>query len=326
MSDAVAQLETKHADDLDQDSGEPIFASDPSDHPVSLKARLIAWWNGDEIDTGTAKKAQSRRNDHVNNWNSADEAPLSAMRLAAIEAVWGDGFLVPGGKRFARKMLAILAPTSKMSVLDLTADLGGTARAIAEQYNLWMDAFDPIGQLATEGHRRSVAAGLGKRVPIRPIDIEEFELRSRRYNAIYSRERLFTVANKDRVLDQMVVGLKARGQILITDFMVAPDAASIDATATLGRNGEPPHLWSMRQYRSALERRGFKILLAQDITREYVELIHAAWSNVPGIIRRENIDRRHVDLIVEEGEMWLERSRALENGDLIVGRIHAQIS
>ena len=299
-------------------------ASVEGDGYVPLKERFRAWWNGNDS-TGTTHLRRATASLAIEHSGTDDEPPWSPARIRAIEAVWGTGFLLPGGGRFARKLLAVLAVSSKKSVLDLTADLGGTARALANQHNLWMDAFEPIERLATEGHRRSVIEGLAKRVPVTAINFDTFELPPRRYDAIYSRERLFTVSNKDRVLDQCVIGLKDRGQVLLTDFMLPERIISTRTDTSLRRTGETPHLWTMRQYRAAFEARGLLVRLANDLSSDYLQLMHDAWSKAPEAIRRERMSRRQVDLIMEEGGMWLARSRAMRDGKLVLGRIHAQL-
>jgi hypothetical protein len=166
---------------------------------------------------------------------------------------------------------------------------------------------------------------LGKRAPITPVDAAHFELMPQRYDAIYSRERLFAGPGKERILDQCAAGLKDKGQLLITDLVVTKeDDTGID-TAALRRDGEEPEFWTVEHYRDELEARGFLIFLAQDLTAEYLDQIHSAWARAMEYLAQTRPAPTQRELIIEEGEVWLARWLALEAGEIGFARIHAQI-
>lgn len=290
-----------------------------------LTRRLASWWPGLDRGASTRFGPAPGAGDLVSFRSSGDrQAAWSAARIEAMHLIWGAGFTVPGGERYARKLLGALTLSSKKSVLDLFAGTGGTARALARQHKLRMDAIEPIAELAAEGQSLSAAQGLGKRVAITPIDATHFELTPQRYDAIYSRERLFAEPGKERILDQCTAGLKDKGQLLITDLVATrEDEASID-TAALRRDGEEPDFWTVERYRDELEARRFLIFLAQDLTAEYLDQIHSAWARAMECLAQTRPDRTQRDLIIEEGKVWLARWLALEAGKIAFVRIYAQ--
>ena len=92
-----------------------------------LKSRFLDWWNGrtctevsEPIGAFSDAQMVSESDDTV-----SQEPPWSSARLQTMEMIWGEGFTIPGGERYARKFLAVLALSSKKSVLDLTAGIGG---------------------------------------------------------------------------------------------------------------------------------------------------------------------------------------------------------
>ena len=142
---------------------------------------------------------------------------------------------------------------------------------------------------------------------------------------MYSRERLFSVENKPSLLEQCAGALKSSGNVLITDFVRADTVSARDADeAWACHDGEAAHLWSLRDYRVALTDQGLNMLLCSDITEDYLEMVSRAWARVPLLIHDQSLSRRKVSLLMEEGEIWLSRIRALESGQIGVGRIHAQ--
>lgn len=297
-----------------------------SEHYVPLMDRFSAWWNGEDVPIHRAPEAPTQAVAiEIDEILEEDQQPWSAGRLSAMESVWGETFLEPGGERQARKLLALLTLDPRQSVLDLTAGLGGTALAISNRFGLWMDAFEPVEELAREGRRRCVMAGMGNRVAYQHVDFAEPSLPPGRYDAVYSRERLFSVENKQSLVEQCAGALKPNGSVLITDFVRADSVSAQDANdAWACHDGESAHLWSLRDYRVALTDQGLNMLLCSDISEDYLAMVSRAWARVPLQIRDKSLSRRKVSLLMEEGEIWLSRIRALESGQIGVGRIHAQ--
>jgi len=302
---------------------------------VPMRARFNAWWNGDDIalvrQAGQSVKGMAIGIENMPDSDEdvdedEDEPNLwSAARLSAIQSVWGEGFTEPGGAKFSKKLLGWLGLNSRQSVLDLTAGLGGTARSMASAQNLWMGALEPIAELAIEGRRQSIAAGLGRQVPIAAADLETHEFTKGRYDAIYSRERLFAVRKKAKVLSNCAEALKAKGQILITDYVRHQNTGGAELAACWGRHEKVlPSAWTMKAYIDCLRELELNVLTAQDITEEMINHITTAWRRVPDLIAKGTLSHRQVGYLVNEGEIWMDRLQAMENGQLIVARIHAQ--
>jgi len=301
---------------------------------VPMRVRFNAWWTGEDVAL-VRQPGQSVKGMAIGigeapgldeNTDGDDDELWSTARISVIQSVWGEGFTEPGGAKFTKNLLGWLALNSRQSVLDLTAGLGGVARSIAADQNLWMAALEPVPELAAEGRRQSIAAGLGRQVPIALADLETHELAKARYDAIYSRERLFTVRKKAKLLSGCAEALKPRGQILITDYMRNQDTGGAELAACWGQHEkELPSAWTKKAYVDCMTELGFNILTAQDITEDMVEYIKSAWRRVPNLIAESAFNHRQIGYLVKEGEIWMARLRAMEDGKLTVARIHAQM-
>lgn len=306
-------------------------AGTESDGYVPMRDRFKAWWNGEDVEVltkvaGSPSGGMSITLDAPEDDDDEDEDDVwSAGRLALIQEIWGEGFIEPGGKAFTKTLLGWLGLNSRQSVLDLTAGLGGTARAVATAHNLWMDVLEPVAALATEARRQSLAHGLGRQVPVSLTNLESHDLAKGRYDAIYSRERLFTVRNKAGLLSSCVGALKKKGQILVTDYMRAEGVGGAALAEAWGRHEkQTPNAWTMTAYTDCLKSQGLSILIAQDISSEFVEHVNEAWRRVPTMISSGKYSRRQIGYLVREGEIWQSRLKAIDQGLLMVGRIHAR--
>ncbi len=180
-----------------------------------LKARQIrlkAWWKGyhphlpkvavvegeERTTTAAPEVAPSIPVELVEeSIEGAKPNPWSRERLLLLAELWGSGFTSPGGQEFGMELVKPLAPNSKMSLLNLNATLGGTARTIANAYQMWVNAFEPNETLALIGMEMSTRGGLAKRAPIEFCDHEHLRERlkqdGRQYDSIFAKEGFFKV-------------------------------------------------------------------------------------------------------------------------------------
>ena len=294
-----------------------------------MSKRFMAWWHGDEYrDDRTGL-------DEANGQNSADlETEIvdpndletwGRITLKTIESVWGEGYIEPGGHKLSRRILGWLAITSKHTVLDLTAGMGGVARSIADTNNLWMDAVEPVAELAKRGQHISVTLGMGKRTPITHMDFSNPDLPENRYDMIYSRERLFTIKDKPKLIEACAGALKDRGQILFTDFMLGAKRTHAGVTQDWGSfERETPHLWSLSEYNRSFETAGLAVINSQDISQDIVTHVVSTWNSILALVAEGRYTRRQTEPLIRECQIWLDRLAAIERGDLYVGRVHAQ--
>lgn len=310
--DALAGLESKYRAAFE-------------DKYVPLKNRLIAWWHGTtERDlmappTGAAFGIESDDKDEN---ESGDGWLASSVDIA--EKLWGEGFIEPGSTQFARKVLAPAIPDSTKTVLDLTTGLGGTAFMLARENNVWMEAFEPDLTLAEKAREIAQSYMLSKRVPIKHADFATLSLPSKRYDLIYSRERLYTSSHKHRLLQQAAGALKPGGQLLITDY-VRNDQSGFTQAFNSWVDAEPNVVfpWTTSQYTDEVRKAGLKLRSSHDFSDRVVEQIHTGWHRMVRSLDSNEVSRKYVDNLLREGEIWLARAKALQSGDVQVTRFIA---
>lgn len=330
-AEAKSPSQKENTSDLPESAVASYSANAGGDDYIPMRNRLRAWWTGEDVEiidgagNGTGGMTISVDITASDEDEDDDNDPWNAGRLNITQLIWGEGCAEPGGAKFTKKLLGWLALNSRQSVLDLTAGMGGTARSVAAAHSLWMDAIEPVPSLANEGRRLSVVAGLARQVPIAVADLENPQLAKSRYDAIYSRERLFTVRNKAGLFANCSQALKSKGQILITDYMRSADVSSVELAENWGSNEkETPNTWTLKSYTDCFSESNLQVLIAQDISEEMIDHINGAWRRIPKLISEGAFSHRQISYLVKEGEIWFDRLQAIERGDLIVGRIHAQ--
>ncbi|WP_119679278.1 SAM-dependent methyltransferase [Indioceanicola profundi] len=296
---------------------------------LSLKDRFIAWWEGYDLSAILSRRLRDSDFGSVMDGSSAaahgavgngrhlnrHNKPLwTASRIQVAEKIWGHGFATPGGTDHIPTLVKPLGLNPAMSVLDIGAGLGGSSRAMATQYGAWVTGLEYNPVLAEAGMFRSHKAGLARQAPISQFDPEHFTF-NKRVDAIFSKEALYTVHNKDGLIDAIEACLKPKGQLLFTDYV-------IDNSRQRGRDfdgwaaHEPvePHPWSVEQYSAALQQRNLDIRIAEDISDAQVTMIVTAIQQLVKHLETVAMDRETKLAVVEEVELWARRVAALSSG------------
>ncbi|MBN4016545.1 hypothetical protein JYT88_01835 [Rhodospirillaceae bacterium AH-315-P19] len=280
--------------------------------------------------TKLAESAGEVRCPDLERASSAEDAPdpWSQERLALLAELWGPGFTSPGGEEFAIELIKPLAPTSAMSLLNLDAHLGGSARTIANVYKMWVNAFEPDESLARIGMEMSEREGMVKRAPVEFCDREGLSERltkdRRQYDCVFSKDGFYRVANKDALFEAIYKHLKQNGQFLFTDY-VLPEGAEVSPEAVAGLASEKgeQHLWTVKQTLKSINRFEFEVHISEDMTDRYRGMIVRAWANyLVHLKQHSQLTPAMGEALLREVETWVRRVLAFDRGGLRIHRIH----
>lgn len=298
--------------------------SDKAAPKPSLRTRFAAWWEGCDPETpaagaeaedatppaaepSTAKKASEA------GLNRHGKPLWNATRLDVAEKLWGRGFTTPGGEEHALYLVRPLGLNPAMSVLEIGAGLGGLCRAAAEKSGCWTTGLEASPLLAKIGMERSCDAEMAKRAPIRTFDPENFSY-DKRVDALVCREAMFTVTDKDQLLDGMESRLKPRGQLILTDYVVAPDAQLRGLERWAAGEPQEPYLWAARDFTDGLAQRNLDLRIAEDVTDAHKTLIMTGLNAFTAYLTGHAMDNETKGFVLAEIELWARRVQAFEAG------------
>ena len=167
-------------------------------------------------------------------------------------------------------------------------------------------------------------AGMAKKVPVIDYDPESVELRPNGFDCIFAKELFFTVVNKRHLFDTIGKALKKNGHLLFTDYVLARTDHMEEATQNWAAH-EPkrPEMWSIKQTRDFLEKRGLEIRIEDDMTDEMCALILQGWGEALGNFRPGHFEPELAEALLAEAELWARRLAVLQSGDVRTYRVHA---
>lgn len=308
----------------------------------SFRVRFLAWWQGKNAEDVAAELGSEDESLQETlekkpvvgvaslEFKAEEAAPeitdknWPAERIKIVETIWGPGFIGPGGSEHVLRLVQPFGMNSSMNVLDLGAGLGGPARAIAEDSKAWLTGMEGSDALAIAGMERSTNAGLSKKAPVSHTDFETIELRPNFFDRVFSKEALFTVADKERLFKMVFTALKNEGQFVFTDYMVRERGAESQAVKDwLAHEPVQPHLWSPDRTEAYLKRLTFDIRVVEDITKGARQRIFQGWQKFIDAHEPGSIPDELVPSLVDEAEHWARRVAALDSGNIRMYRIYA---
>jgi SAM-dependent methyltransferase len=253
-----------------------------------------------------------------------DDPVWPCSRIAVAEALWGEGFLLPGGGEEVLRLAKPLGLSEASSLLLVGAGTGGPPRHIAAELGVWVTGYEANPRLVTLANERSQRAGLGRRA-----QVEGWEPQRPKFPAGYFHHAMAIEPLRGEspgpLLDAVTRALKPGGQFVLEDIVadrpLQPEDPMVETWARLAHRapaapGEPA-------ITDALTQRGFDVRIVEDVSRRQMQQVLLGWRAIVQTMRQAHPGVRQVSVIVREAELWLARIRLMRARRLRLVRWHA---
>lgn len=312
---------------------------------VPMKWRMKAWWEGYDLEDVRAALASG--NDVEEELQKQQAAPKVEMetrevegrnpdalvwdekRLETAQLIWGEGYCGPGGPEYVTSMSKLLGMSSKMSVAVIGAGLGGPSRVLASEFGAWITGYEESEQLAERGMELSTKAGLEGKAPIQHYDPNGDNPFERTFDRAYSKEALYTVDDKPKLLKSVFENLKDSGLFLINDYTLGSMDAlgNKDVQKWLRQEPTQPFPIPSEIMEQLLTDCGYVLRVNEDITDQYVDMIARSWAGVSDVIEslhnHPEDQTETIQRLVKEAEFWMLRSKIMKEGHVRAWRFLA---
>jgi SAM-dependent methyltransferase len=298
---------------------------------ITFKTRLRAWWEGYDAPTeAEAERGRRERKTPRLQLPETEKAPLvvpladwETPRTRIAQLVWGSGFDKPGGPPHVMNLIKPFGLDPSKSMLDFGTGLGGAARLISKETDVWVTGYEGDPELSRAGKQLSIIAGLDRKADIQRYVAGEFDLNPNSFDCILSHEALHLFESKYDILASLQKGLKSRGQLSMTDFVLGQGIAPNDSRLRAFQS-TPLDLWRPDQYEQRLGEVNLDLRITEDITDNYRKMILQGWMNfAQGDQAAFATAKAHPGAVIAELNIWTKRLEALEQGLLRVVRFYA---
>lgn len=178
--------------------------------------------------------------------------------ITFLEALWGDGYLSPGGPQEVDRMLEGV-DLNGARVLDIGCGSGGiTVALVRDHHATAVVGVDVEGPVCDHARRRVAAAGLDHRIEIRRVEPGVLPLDDEAVDVVFSKDAIVHIADKDMLAREAFRVLRPGGWFVASDWLIAhDDEPSPQMAAYLVAEDLDFGMASPDRYRRALGDAGF---------------------------------------------------------------------
>ena len=244
--------------------------------------------------------------------------------IAFLEAIWGDGYLSPGGPAEVARLLETVDLTGK-SGLDIGCGAGGVTVALVRDHAaasvIGIDVEAPV---CTAARGLVERCGLSDRIEIRQVEPGSLPLEDRSLDFVFSKDAIVHIADKEALAKEIFRVLKPEGCFVASDWMISHDSEPSDpmkayiAAEDLGFGMASPD-----RYRRALEAAGFVDVVLTNRNAWYREEAQAELAILTGTERKALEAKLGAALIARQIRTWELMVPVLRSGEHCPHHIHA---
>ena len=295
------------------------------------REKLGAWWRGDIATRGMAVPSDLGGETGTQPAPSMDASSVMVQRIRVAEALWGAGNFGPGDAEFLTALAAQLGLTKEMSIGFIGVGLGGAARALVDETEVWITGYEANKTTAAMGVEQCTIAGKAKKVAISVVDYETLQLPAKKFNDIISKETFYLVRDKVRLIGQIAEAMKPGGTLLFTDFVTPGGALGTEERDRLFVRdlGEAMPI-GPQDYAKIMSNAGLDQRVDEDISHNFGAFVTNGWANLRRMLDQlagQEINPAEralfMRIVAEEAALWGNRLEAFRNGRLAVHRFVA---
>ncbi|PBB92557.1 SAM-dependent methyltransferase [Mesorhizobium sp. WSM3864] len=213
--------------------------------------------------------------------NAEPEYDDAAVRF--LEALWGDGYLSPGGPDEVDRVVEGLSLKGK-TILDLGCGAGGvTLDLVARHGAAHATGFDVERPVIETAKRKAAAQGLQDRVSFLQAPPGLLPFTDASFDVVFSKDALLHVRDKDALFAEIFRVLKPGGVFAASNWMISHDGEpSADMKAYLAAEGLSFAMASPARYAEAMRRAGFRDISVRDRNAWYSEVAREELARLKG--------------------------------------------
>jgi len=244
------------------------------------------------------------------------EVEYDDKMIGFLEAVWGEGYLSPGGPDEVDRILEGLDVTGRQ-VLDIGCGSGGITLHIARSHEpAQITGFDVEAPVLEEARRRASQAGLTDRMQFVQGAPGPLPFADGSFDVIFSKDALIHVPDKDALFADIFRLLRPGGWFAASDWMIGhDDAPSAEMRSYMAAEGLSFAMASPGRYLDAMTRAGLAEVREVNRNPWYLEVAREELRRMEGPLYARAVaavGAEHVDWNID---IWRKMLVVLETGE-----------
>jgi len=241
-----------------------------------------------------------------------------------LEAVWGEGYLSPGGPEEIAFLLEGV-DLSGREVLDVGCGVGGIDLLLVQQCGAGrVVGVDVDAALVEQASRRAAERGLSDHAIFRAVEPGPLPFPNGSFDVVFSKDSILHIADKEGFCVEVHRVLRPGGLFVASDWMRRddnPPSAAMEHYLEL--EGLGFGMGSPARYRRALQAAGFARIETRDRNAWYRRLAREELARLTGPLHAELARRMDPDLLEREIGVWRAMIPVVDSGELRPGHLRA---
>jgi len=245
--------------------------------------------------------------------------------IAFLEAIWGEGYLSPGGPDEVARVLLGLDLAGKR-VLDIGCGSGAITLSLALDHGaahvVGVDVETPVCEAA---RARVARAGAAERVTILQVTPGPFDFADQSFDVVFSKDSIIHIPDKEFLADEAFRVLRPDGWFAASDWLIAhDDSPSAEMLTYIKLEALEFAMASPARYERALSKAGFSQIQLRNRNPWYTEIAQAELDWLTGPERPVLNARFGGEFITYSTKTWSAMVAVLKTGEHCPHHIRGQ--
>lgn len=177
--------------------------------------------------------------------------------IAMLEAIWGEGFLSPGGEGEVARVIGDHDLTGA-SVLDIGCGAGGIDVALVARHGAgFVTGIDVEDRVLDHARALIARAGLSVRIGFAKVAPGPLPFPPGSFDVVFSKDSIVHIPDKHALMAEVFRVLKPGGWLLASDWLIGTDDISPAMAAYIAAEGLDFGMATPASYLDAMQKAGF---------------------------------------------------------------------